>query len=117
MNRLPTFPPELMRGCHNLLINYGGIKQGDQVVILCELGTYLDPVIVDAQATVIQEVGATPHILWTPKLQKTWWEDLSEVVRGAVGNADVVVQNIYTIGKTHLLDLMLNKGVRRIRNY
>ncbi|GEM_PF-2722673 len=117
MSRLPTFQPELLKGARNMLINYGGIKAGDQVVILCELGSYLDPVVVDVQATVLQEVGATPHILWTPKLAKTWWDALSETVRGAVANSDVVVQNIYTIGKTHLLDLMLNKNVRRIRNY
>jgi hypothetical protein len=117
MSDLPVFPPELMTGCRNLLINYGGIKEGDEVVILSELGTYIDPVVVQAQATVIEQQGAHAHILWTPRLQKTWWEDLSKTVRGAVGASDVVVQNIYTIGKTHLLDLMLNNGVRRIRNY
>jgi hypothetical protein len=117
MNTLPTYPPELLAGCRNLLVSYGGIKRGDQVVILSELGTYIDPIVVSAQATIVEEQGADAHILWTPKLANTWWQDLSKTVRGAVAESDVVVQNIYSIGKTHLLDLMLNKGVRRIRNY
>jgi hypothetical protein len=77
----------------------------------------MDPMVVMAQAAVLDEIGARAHVLWTPVLQKTWWEDLSPVVRGAVGSANVVVQNIRSIGKTHLLDLMLEKKVRRLRNY
>lgn len=117
MSDLPAFPPELMRGVRNLLIDYGGVKRGDEVVILSELGTYVDPVVVLAQATVLDEIGAKAHVLWTPVLERSWWQDLSKVVRGAVGEADVVVQNIRSIGKTHLLDLMLQRGVRRLRNY
>ncbi len=55
---LPIFPPELLMGARNCAIEYGGIKKGDQVVILTELGTYVDPVVVQALATVCQEVGA-----------------------------------------------------------
>jgi 2,5-dihydroxypyridine 5,6-dioxygenase len=114
---LPAFPPELLRGVRNCLINYGGIKKGDQVVILCELGTYIDPVVVQAQATICQEVGAEAQILWTKRLPNSWWEELSPTVRAAIGSADVVLQNMDTIGKTHMLDLMVDKKVRRIRNF
>jgi hypothetical protein len=117
MTMLPAFPPQLLRGVRNLLIEYGGVKKGDDVVILSELGTYVDPTVVMAQAAVLDGIGAHAHLLWTPILENTWWEDLSPIVRGAVGNADVVVQNIRSIGKTHLLDLMLQKKVRRLRNY
>lgn len=117
MERLPAFPPELMEGCRNALLNYAKIEPGNQVLILNELGTYVDPFVVHALATVIEEAGAEPHILWTKKLEKTWWQKLSPVVRGAVANADVLVQNIATIGKTHILDLILEKKVRRFRNY
>lgn len=111
------FSPELLQGCRNLLINYGGIKAGDEVVILSEIAPSVDPIVVSAQAAVLEQLGANFHIVWTPRLEKGWWQDLSPVVRGAVGEADVLVQNMVSIGKTHLLDLMLEKGVRRIRNY
>jgi hypothetical protein len=114
---LPAFPPELLRGVRNCAINYGGIKKGDQVVILSELGTYIDPVVVQAQATVCQEAGAEVQVLWTRSLTNTWWEELSPTVRAAIAAADVVLQNMNSIGKTHLLDLMIDKKVRRIRNY
>ena len=117
MGQLPTFPPELTQGCRNLLLDYGGIKSGDEVVIVSELATHIDPMLVSAQAVVIESIGAQPHVLWTPQLPKSWWQDLSPVVRGAIGAANVVVQNMSTIGKTHMLDLMLKQGVRRIRNY
>jgi hypothetical protein len=111
------FSPELLQGCRNLLVNYGGIKTDDEVVILSELAPSVEPVVVSAQAAVLNEIGAKFHVLWTPRLQRSWWQDLSPVVRGAVAEADVVLQNMVSIGKTHLLDLMLDKGVRRIRNY
>src|SRR5574340_398039 len=114
---LPAFPPELLRGVRNCVINYGGIKKGDQVVILCELGTSTDPVVVQAQAAICREVGAEPQIIWTKRLLNTWWEELSPVVRAAIGAADVVLQNVCTIGKTHLLEMMVDKKTRRIRNY
>jgi 2,5-dihydroxypyridine 5,6-dioxygenase len=114
---LPAFPPELLRGVRNCAIEYGGIKKGDQVVILCELGTYLDPMVVHAQATVCQEVGAEVQVIWTKRLTNTWWDELSPTVRAAIGAADVLLQNQHSIGKTHLLDLMIDKKVRRIRNY
>ena len=31
---LPTFPPELLVGARNCVVSYGGVKEGDQVVIL-----------------------------------------------------------------------------------
>jgi hypothetical protein len=114
---LQAFPPELMRGVRNCAIHYGGIKKGDQVVILCELGTYLDPIVVQAEATVCQEVGAEVQVLWTKRLTDTWWDELSPTVRAAIGAANVLLQNQHSIGKTHLLDLMIDKKVRRIRNY
>src|SRR5574340_573702 len=114
---LPAFPPEFLRGVRNCIINYGGVKKGDQVVILSELGTYIDPVVVQAQATVCQEAGAEVQVIWTKRLTDSWWEQLSPAVRAAVGAADVLLQNSQSIGKTHLLDMMLNKKVRRIRNY
>jgi hypothetical protein len=112
-----VFSPELLQGCRNLLINYGGIKSGDEVVILSELAPSVEPIVVSAQAAVLEQLGAQFHILWTPRLTAGWWQDLSSVVRGAIAEADVVVQNMVSIGKTHLLDLMLERGVRRIRNY
>ena len=93
MVNLPAFPPELLEGCRNALVDYMKIAPGNQVVILNELGTYIDPFVVHALATVIQQIGAEPHILWTKKLEKAWWQELSPVVRAAVGYADVVVQN------------------------
>ncbi len=114
---LPVFPPELLQGARNCAIEYGGIKKGDQVVILTELGTYVDPVVVQALATVCQQVGAEVQTIFTKRLLNSWWEDLSPSVRAAIGAADVVLQNMDTIGKTHLLDLMLNKKTRRIRNF
>src|SRR5262249_8363573 len=110
------FTPELLDGARNLIINYGGIKAGDEVIILAEFG-HCDQAVADVEAAVCTEVGAKPHTIWTPELRKTWWEDLSAVTRGAIGAADVMVQNVGTIGRTHLLDLMLNNGVRRVRNY
>jgi leucyl aminopeptidase (aminopeptidase T) len=114
---LPVFPPELLQGARNCAIEYGGIKTGDQVVILTELGTYVDPMVVQALATVCQEVGAEVQTIFTRRLLNSWWEELSPSVRAAIGAADVVLQNMDTIGKTHLLDLMLNKKTRRIRNF
>lgn len=110
------FTPELLQGARNLVAGYGGIMAGDEVVILAEFG-HCDQAVVDAEAAVCSDLGATPHVFWTPELRRTWWEDLSGVARGAIGAADVVLQNVGTIGRTHLLDLMLNNGVRRIRNY
>lgn len=112
-----AFSPELIRGCRNLLQSYGGIKEGEEVVILCEIAPTVEPKVVAMQAATLEMIGARPHILWTPRLQRGWWQDLSPVVRGAVREANVVLQNLVTIGKTHLLDLMLENGVRRIRNY
>jgi hypothetical protein len=114
---LPTFSPELLAGARNCAIAYGGIKAGDQVIILTELGTYVDPIVVQALATVCQEAGAEVQTVFTKRLLNSWWESLSPIVRGAIAEADVVLQNMDTIGKTHLLDLMLNKGTRRIRNF
>src|SRR5574340_1031933 len=94
---LPAFPPELIRGVRNCAINYGGIKKGDQVVILSELGTYIDPVVVQAQAAVCQEVGAEVQVLWTKRLTDSWWEQLSPAVRAAVGAADVLVSLVLGI--------------------
>jgi 2,5-dihydroxypyridine 5,6-dioxygenase len=113
----PAFPPELLQGCRNALIDYMKIQPGNEVVILNELGSAVDPFVVHCLASVTQEIGAAPHILWTSKLAKGWWQELSPVVRAAIGYADVVVQNISSIGKTHMLDLMLEKKVRRFRNY
>jgi hypothetical protein len=110
------FTPELLDGARNLVVSYGGIKSGDEVIILAEFG-HCEQAVVDAEAAVCTEVGARPHVIWTPELRQTWWEDLSAVTRGAIGAADVLLQNVGTIGRTHLLDLMLNNGVRRIRNY
>lgn len=114
---LPVFPPELLTGARNCVVNYGGIKAGDQVVILTELGSYVDEIVVMALATVCNEVGAEVQTIYTKRLLNSWWESLSPSVRAAIGAADVVLQNMDTIGKTHLLDLMLNKKTRRIRNY
>jgi hypothetical protein len=114
---LPVFPPELLQGARNCAIEYGGIKKGDQVVILVELGTNTEPIVVQALAAVCQEVGAEVQTVFTKRLLNSWWEELSPSVRAAVGAADVVLQMSDTIGKTHLLDLMLNKQTRRIRNY
>lgn len=114
---LPVFPPELLAGARNCVVNYGGVKAGDQVVILTELGSYVDEIAVMALATVCNEVGAEVQTIYTKRLLNSWWESLSPAVRAAIGAADVVLQNMDTIGKTHLLDLMLNKKTRRIRNY
>ncbi|HEX3650781.1 MAG TPA: hypothetical protein VHV49_20340 [Pseudonocardiaceae bacterium] len=114
---LPTFPPELLAGARNCVVNYGGVKAGDQVVILTELGSYVDEIVVQALAAVCDEVGAEVQAVFTKRLLNSWWESLSPAVRAAIGAADVVLQNMDTIGKTHLLDLMLNNKTRRIRNY
>jgi hypothetical protein len=73
--------------------------------------------VVEALTLVCQEVGAEVQQIWTRRLLNSWWEELSPTVRAAIGAADVVIQNLSTIGKTHMLDLMLGKGTRRIRNY
>jgi hypothetical protein len=110
------FTPELLEGARNLVVSYGGIKSGDEVIILAEFG-HADQAVIDAESAICTEVGAKAHVIWTPALRQTWWEDLSAVTRGAIAAADVLLQNVGTIGRTHLLDLMLNNGVRRIRNY
>ena len=114
---LPVFPPELLTGARNCVIEYGGIKKGDQVVILTELGSYVDEIVVMALAAVCDEAGADVQTIFTKRLLDSWWESLSPSVRAAIGAADVVLQNMDTIGKTHLLDLMINNKTRRIRNY
>jgi hypothetical protein len=97
-----AFSPELIRGCRNLLQSYGGVKEGEEVVILCEMAPTVEPKVVAIQAATLELMGARPHILWTPRLQRGWWQDLSPVVRGAVREADVVLQNLVTIGNQEL---------------
>lgn len=114
---LPVFPPELLAGARNCAINYGGVKEGDQVVILAGFAPNVDEIVVKALAAVCTEAGAEVQIVFTKRLLNTWWESLSPAVRAAIGAADVVLQCVTSIGKTHLLDLMLNNKTRRIRNY
>lgn len=108
---------ELLDGAKNLLLNYAMIRPDEEVVILNEVDPGVEEAVVDAELTVLHSAGIKAHSLWTPLMRNSWWEDLSPVVRGAIAAADVVVQNMVVIGKTHMLDLMLEKKVRRIRNY
>jgi hypothetical protein len=108
---------ELLDGARNLLIDYAKISPEEEVVILSEVDAGVEEAVVDAELTVLHGAGVKAHSLWTPLMRDSWWQDLSPVVRGAIAAADVVVQNMVVIGKTHMLDLMLEKKVRRIRNY
>ncbi|MEM7528408.1 MAG: hypothetical protein AAF416_12085 [Pseudomonadota bacterium] len=60
-----TLSPELLEGAHNLLVHCGGIKCGDQVLIVHEdpaLGWY-DEHVAAAVVAAAREIGASPSVV------------------------------------------------------
>jgi hypothetical protein len=115
------FSNDTLVGARNCLITCGGVQAGQQVLILSLVDDRSNPVeekAVHALATVCQEAGARPQILWATGMEKGWWDTPSPIVLGAFANADLVVNNTIAIGRPlkAVRELMFKKGVAMIRN-
>jgi hypothetical protein len=92
-----------------------------QVLILSLTDSRADHVeekAVHALASVCQDVGARPQVLWATGMEKGWWDDPSPIVLGAFGQADLVINNTISIGRPlkAVRELMFGKGISMVRN-
>lgn len=115
------FSNQLLVGARNCVINCGGVESGMNVLILSLVGDKSNPAedqAVHALATVCQEVGAHPQILWATGMEKGWWDEPSPIVVGAFRSADVVINNTISIGRPLkvIRESMFKSGVTMIRN-
>jgi hypothetical protein len=115
------FSNALLEGARNCVVECGGVSEGMNVLILNLINDKANPVddlAVHALATVCQEVGAKPQILWATGMEKGWWDDPSPIVLGAFREADLVINNTVSIGRPlkAIREIMFGKGVPQIRN-
>lgn len=115
------FSNDTLIGARNCVVTCGGAQEGMHVLILSLVDSRADPVeekAVHALASVCQEVGAKPQVLWATGMEKGWWDDPSPIVLGAFGQADLVVNNTISIGRPlrAVRELMFRKGVAMVRN-
>lgn len=110
----------LLAAC-NCVLACGGAAEGMQVLILNlvdDKSKVVEENAVQALATVCQEVGAHPQVLWATGMEKGWWDDPSPIVLGAFSKADLVINNTLAIGwpLKATRELMFGKGIAMARN-
>lgn len=115
------FSNNLLAGARNCVVGCGAVNEGMNVLILNLTNDPLCPVdemAVQALATVCQEVGARPQVLWATGMEKEWWDDPSPIILGAFRGADLVINNAPSIGRPlrAVRDIMFRHGVPMIRN-
>jgi 2,5-dihydroxypyridine 5,6-dioxygenase len=115
------FSEQILAGARNCLLDCGGVKAGDQVLILSLTGDNANPVdddAVRALAAVCQEVRARPQVLYATGMERGWWDHPSRIVMGAFTGADVVVNNTQAIGRPLRVvrQAMFEQGVTMVRN-
>jgi 2,5-dihydroxypyridine 5,6-dioxygenase len=116
-----AFSNNLLKGARNLAFNCGGVTEGMNVLILNLINDPVCPVdddVVHALATVCQEVGAHPQILYGTGMEKEWWDDPNPIILGAFRAADLVINNAGSIGRPLRVvrDMMFREGIPMIRN-
>lgn len=116
---MAPFARAVWDGARRCVVEVGGVKPGDNVLILNETGPRVEERAVQALAAVAEMQGANVSVLWTPELLRSWWDDVPKVVLAAFEAADVVIHNHYTIGRPHkpIHRAIYEKGVRFVRNY
>ena len=121
MTNSVAFSNQLLEGARNCVLECGGVSEGMNVLILNLINDKSNPVddlAVHALATICQEVGAKPQILWATGMEKGWWDDPSPIVLGAFRESDLVINNTVSIGRPlrAVREIMFGKGVPQIRN-
>lgn len=115
------FSNQLLAGARNCVLNCGGVKEGDHVLILSLIedhGNPADELAVQALEAAAQFAGAKVQILWTTGMEKGWWDDVPRTVVAAFGAADVVINNTISIGRPLrvIRDLTFRQGIDTVRN-
>jgi hypothetical protein len=115
------FSNQLLAGARNCVLNCGGVKAGDHVLILNLIedhGNPADELAVQALEAAAQFAGARVQILWATGMEKGWWDDVPRTVVAAFGAADVVINNTISIGRPLRVvrDLTFRQGVVSVRN-
>lgn len=121
MSNSIMFSNALLQGARNCAVNCGGVKAGDNVLILSLVNDPVYPVddlAVQALATACQEVGARPQVMWATGMEKGWWDTPSPIILGAFEKADLVINNTLAIGRPirAVREIMFRQGVPMIRN-
>lgn len=116
-----AFSNNMLAGARNCVVSCGGVTEGQNVLILNLTNDPICPVdeiVVHALATVCQEQGARPQIMWGTGMEKEWWDDPSPIILGAFRGADLVINNASSIGRPlrAVRDIMFREGVPMIRN-
>ncbi len=110
---------QLLKGVKNCLFSCGGVKEGDNVLILNLMGDYnIDEDVVHALASAAQLQGASVQVLTTSGMEKGWWDTVPRVVMAAFQAADVVINNTISIGRPQKVvrEAMFGKGIVMVRN-
>lgn len=115
------FSNATLAGARNCVAACGGVQPGMEVLILSlvdDRSNAVEEKAVHALATVCQEAGAKPQVLWATGMEKGWWDDPSPIVLGAFAQADLVINNTLAIGRPlkAVRELMFEKGVTMVRN-
>lgn len=118
---MQIFSNATLEGARNCVIACGGAQENMNVLIINlvdDLSNFVDEKAVMALATVCQEVGAKPQVLWGTGMEKGWWDDPSPIILGAFSQADLVLNNTLAIGRPlkAVRELMFSKGVPMVRN-
>ncbi len=84
---------DLIEGAKNYVVNYGGVRKGEEVLILTD--PKVDSLVVDALAAVARDVGASVTILNMGnidlELPRYLEENIPKTVKAAVWGADVLI--------------------------
>ncbi len=116
-----VFSPQLLEGAKNCVLSCGGIKAGDNVLILNLVDHVYwptDELAVSALAAVAQDAGAHVEVLWTSGLEKGYWEEVPRITLGAIQSADVVISNTKRIMRPQkaIREVMFKRGIVWVRN-
>ena len=118
---MQIFSNATLEGARNCVKSCGHVEKGMEILILSlvdDISNHVEEKAVQALATVCQEVGAKPQILWATGMEKGWWDDPSPIILGAFSRADLVINNTLAIGRPlkAVRELMFSKGIPMVRN-
>ena len=121
MRTTSLLSPQLLEGARNCVLSCGGIKDGDNVLILNLVDHVYwptDELAVEALSTVAQEAGAHVEVLWTSGMEKGYWEEVPKITLGAIRSADVVISNTKRIMRPQkaIREVMFKMGITWVRN-
>jgi hypothetical protein len=115
---MALIPAEVLAGARNCVIEWAGVKEGQNVLILAEISPNVEEIAIEALAAVAEQAGANVQVMWVRQLLKSWWEDVPPVVIAAYRAADVVIHSHYSIGRAHKpIHKAIEDGTIRVRNY